>query len=68
MTRQSMTPCTVVLAASTVPFVVGLMMMKTLSDVFIQMGQASEEIFRGDRLPILHHHTRGRSDVQNGDS
>ncbi|MEL6320332.1 MAG: hypothetical protein AAFQ57_06735 [Cyanobacteria bacterium J06626_14] len=54
MSRQIVTPCDVALAMATIPLVGGLLAIKAMSDILIQAGQASEEIFRGDRLPILH--------------
>lgn len=42
------------LSLLTVPFVGGLFGARSLLDGLITLGEASEEIFRGDRLPILH--------------
>jgi hypothetical protein len=56
MARQTLTPCDVALAVATIPFVGSLLVMKAMSDIVIQAGEASEELFRGDRLPILHQH------------
>jgi hypothetical protein len=39
--------------AATVPLVTALVISRTLSHIMIQMGVASEEIFRGERLPVL---------------
>jgi hypothetical protein len=33
---------------------------KALAEVIQDIGQASEEIFRGDRLPILHIHPEAK--------
>ncbi len=63
MSRQTILSYEMMLALSTVPLVVGLLVMKTLSDTVIALGQASEEIFRGDRLPILNLHTHDVSDT-----
>lgn len=57
MPRQTFSPCEMILAASTLPLVVGLLALRSLSDAIVGLGQASEEIFRGDRLPVLHLHT-----------
>lgn len=62
MPRQTPVPCDVMLALSTVPLVIGLLTLRTLSDAVISLGQASEEIFRGDRLPVLNLHTHGLGD------
>jgi hypothetical protein len=40
-------------SAATVPLVSALVISRALSHVMIQMGMASEEIFRGVRLPVL---------------
>ncbi len=57
MSRQTISPYEIMLAASTVPLIVGLLALKSFSDALTGLGQASEEIFRGDRLPVLHLHT-----------
>ena len=36
------------------PFLVGLVGARSLQESIISLGEASEEIFRRDRLPILH--------------
>lgn len=59
MSRQTINPCETMLAASTLPLIVGLLVTKSISDAFIGLGQASEELFRGDRLPVLNLHTVG---------
>lgn len=41
------------LSLSTAPFVLTYLGVQSLSHWLIEMGQASEEVFRGDRLPIL---------------
>lgn len=38
-----------------VPFVVGLAGARSLQEGLISIGEASEEIFRRDRLPILYY-------------
>lgn len=35
------------------PFLVGLIVQKVLADTLQEVGLLSEEIFRGDRLPVL---------------
>jgi hypothetical protein len=41
------------LGAATVPLLLGLVGVKVLSKLVQDAGQLSEEVFRGDRLPIL---------------
>lgn len=38
----------------TLPALIGLVGGKALADGLESLGQASEEVFRGDRLPLLH--------------
>ena len=38
----------------TIPFLVGLVGARSLQESLISIGEASEEVFRGDRLPMLH--------------
>lgn len=38
----------------TLPALIGLVGGKALADGLKNLGQASEEVFRGDRLPLLH--------------
>ncbi|WP_354635486.1 hypothetical protein [Planktothricoides raciborskii] len=42
------------IACITVPMLLGLVGGKAIADGLQSLGQASEEIFRGDRLPVLH--------------
>ncbi len=44
----------VILSLATLPLLVFLSLAQTLAQILTEMGQGSEEIFRGDRLPILH--------------
>lgn len=37
----------------TATFLLGLITMQSLAKTIIDLGQASEEVFRGDRLPVL---------------
>ncbi|MEB3310947.1 MAG: hypothetical protein VKJ02_12000 [Snowella sp.] len=46
-------PTNLCLSLVTFPLLVGLGISQTLAKGMIEFGQASEEIFRGDRLPIL---------------
>lgn len=46
-------PCDLAIALATIPTLAGLVAMKSLGDMLIDLGLTSEEVFRGDRLPIL---------------
>ena len=46
-------PPTIALSLATVPFLCGLLVAHTIAQGLGELGEASEEIFRGDRLPIL---------------
>lgn len=61
MARQTIPPCEMILAVSTLPAILSLLAMRTLADAAIGIGQASEEIFRGDRLPVLNIHSNNQS-------
>jgi hypothetical protein len=39
---------------ATAPFLTGLVALNSFSKTILEISQASEELFRGDRLPILH--------------
>ena len=41
------------ISLATGPMLLGILSAKSLSEFVRQMGVASEEIFRGDRLPVL---------------
>ncbi len=41
-------------SALTVPFLGGLVTARSLLKGLITLGEASEEVFRGDRLPIIY--------------
>lgn len=41
------------LSLSTLPVVVGILAVKNMREFWQQVGQDSEEVFRGDRLPLL---------------
>lgn len=47
-------PTQILLSLSTFPLLLLLVGSKALTKAIEELGQASEEIFRGDRLPILH--------------
>lgn len=44
---------TLLLSLATVPFILSLSAIEHLTQTLIEIGETSEEIFRGDRLPIL---------------
>lgn len=46
-------PLDIMLGVATIPLLVGLVGTKLIARTVIELGQASEEIFRGDRLPLL---------------
>ena len=46
-------PVSLYLSVATFPVLVGLFAANALAQGLQEMGEASEEIFRGDRLPIL---------------
>ncbi|MDJ0728419.1 MAG: hypothetical protein QNJ33_00335 [Crocosphaera sp.] len=41
------------LSLATLPLLAGLVTMKTINQDWLAWGEESEEIFRGDRLPLL---------------
>lgn len=43
----------VLLSLATAPLLFGILATRALANVFQEAGQISEELFRGDRLPIL---------------
>jgi hypothetical protein len=52
--NYSSIPSVVWLSVATVPFLTSLVALHSLSKTILEISQASEELFRGDRLPILH--------------
>lgn len=53
MSKPAPSPCTIAVALTTAPLLAGLLAAKAISDTLVNLGQASEEVFRGDRLPVL---------------
>lgn len=45
---------TIWLSLVTSPFILGFLALNFLSETLTQLGRASEELFRGTRLPVLH--------------
>ena len=46
-------PSEIALSAATVPVLVGLVSAQVIASAIAEIGAMSEELFRGDRLPIL---------------
>jgi hypothetical protein len=61
-------PTEVLLSVATVPLVLGLLGSRALANLFRDLGQASEEIFRGDRLPILIQQSSSIAQVQDSEA
>lgn len=51
--HQSSSLCNLCLSLITPPFLVSLVVLEGVNKGLTELGKASEEIFRGDRLPIL---------------
>lgn len=45
----------------TMPLLLGLVLVDNVTEGLIELGKASEEIFRGDRLPILKFPSEGET-------
>lgn len=52
--QQNQVPIDVALSLLTIPFLGGLVGARSLQQGLMSLGEVSEELFRGDRLPILH--------------
>jgi hypothetical protein len=50
-------PTQILLSLTTAPLLLGLLGAKALVELMKTIGQASEEVFRGDRLPVLNQPT-----------
>ncbi|HLO49550.1 MAG TPA: hypothetical protein VK211_14130 [Kamptonema sp.] len=46
-------PSDIILSFATVPLLVGLLAGRAAAEVLASIGSSSEELFRGDRLPVL---------------
>jgi hypothetical protein len=65
---NSQMPTKILLSLTTAPFLLVLIGSKALSELLKEAGQATEEIFRGDRLPILKiSHLEPRSNLETED-
>ncbi|HEY9648932.1 MAG TPA: hypothetical protein V6C88_21310 [Chroococcidiopsis sp.] len=51
---RSKIPADILISLATGPMLLTLVGGRVLGALMINLGQASEELFRGDRLPILH--------------
>ncbi|MDY6784620.1 MAG: hypothetical protein SW833_19095 [Cyanobacteriota bacterium] len=54
--EQSVNSPEILLSLATIPVLFGMVAMRSLGIRLQDISQASEEIFRGDRLPLLHFH------------
>ncbi|NJL84053.1 MAG: hypothetical protein HC890_16050 [Chloroflexaceae bacterium] len=57
-------PLPLILSLATAPFLLGLLALESLLQAANDLGDSSEEIFRGDRLPVLHIPTPPRQSAQ----
>jgi hypothetical protein len=46
--------CTIWLSLASAPFLLSYLALESLTGTLIEFGLSSEELFRGNRLPILH--------------
>ncbi|MGQ9869226.1 hypothetical protein [Leptodesmis sp.] len=53
LSPKMVVPVDLLISLATVPLVVGLVGTKILTQIAQELGQLSEEVFRGDRLPLL---------------
>ena len=56
------------LSLLTPPFLLSVITLDLIVQGLKEIGEASEEVFRGDRLPILHFSEKRASDVDNCNS
>jgi hypothetical protein len=61
-------PADVVLSMATAPVLFALWGGKVVTTLLQEMGQASEEVFRGDRLPVLNFPATTHSTPENSNS
>lgn len=57
-------PSDALIAGMTLPMLLGWYSVRAISEGLQSLGQASEEIFRGDRLPVLHFPVEPTTDPQ----
>jgi hypothetical protein len=53
MPSQSRQKTSLELSLITAPFLLALVALDSMSEGLIELGKASEEVFRGERLPVL---------------
>jgi hypothetical protein len=51
--KTSASSPTLLLGLATAPLLAGILVARSLGEVITELGRTSEEMFRGDRLPIL---------------
>lgn len=51
--QRRLEPQDLMVSVATLPLVAGLVAGRAIAEVVLSLSQASEEVFRGDRLPIL---------------
>ncbi len=51
---DAMFPSNWLLSLATAPLLVGLVGSRLISNFILELSESSEEILRGDRLPVLH--------------
>ena len=51
---EAMFPSNWLLSLATAPLVVGLVGSRLVSNFILELSESSEEVLRGDRLPVLH--------------
>jgi hypothetical protein len=61
-------PVDLLVSVATVPMVLGLVGTRVLFQVTQQLGQLSEEMFRGDRLPLLKFPNHSSPSIDTGDT
>lgn len=60
---QSGIPLDIFLTCATGPLLFGLLAAKAIAGVIQDLGLASEEVFRGDRLPVLNFPVHGATNA-----
>lgn len=54
---KSPLPSDLLLSLSTAPVLLGIVSLHALGRLTVELGEVSEELLRGDRLPVLHFHS-----------
>ena len=50
------------LSVATIPVLMGLLAIRATAKALEELGEKSEEVFRGDRLPLLHFPEKGKEE------